>query len=162
MQKMGFSVEERKAIYCHELGHIFSKNQLSDKNRLWREIDDEIDSDTFAVKECKVEPEILEGALKKTYEYEINQITKKENMTQERIEAMRRRYPPGTEVTLNSMEGESHMPPGLKGKVDMVDDAGQIHVNWENGSSLALVPGVDSFHITDLPRAERPKQQPSR
>lgn len=53
---------------------------------------------------------------------------------------MRRRYPPGTEVTLNSMEGESHMPPGLKGKVDMVDDAGQIHVNWENGSSLALVP----------------------
>ena len=37
------------------------------------------------------------------------------------------------------------MPPGLKGKVDMVDDAGQIHVNWENGSSLALVPGVDSF-----------------
>lgn len=72
------------------------------------------------------------------------------------------RYPPGTEVTLNSMEGESHMPPGLKGKVDMVDDAGQIHVNWENGSSLALVPGVDSFHITDLPRAERPKQQPSR
>ena len=86
MKKMGFSVEERKAIYCHELGHIFSKNQLSDKNRLWREIDDEIDSDTFAVKECKVEPEILEGALKKTYEYEINQITKKENMTQERIE----------------------------------------------------------------------------
>ena len=64
---------------------------------------------------------------------------------------MRRRYPPGTEVTLNSMEGESHMPPGLKGKVDMVDDAGQIHGNWENGSSLALVPGVDSFHITDLP-----------
>ena len=54
---------------------------------------------------------------------------------------MRRRYPPGTEVTLNSMEGESHMPPGLKGKVDMVDDAGQIHVNWENGSSLALGSG---------------------
>lgn len=52
----------RKAIYCHELGHIFSKNQLSDKNRSWRKIDNEIDSDTFAVKECKVEPEILEGA----------------------------------------------------------------------------------------------------
>ena len=34
-------------------------------------------------------------------------------MTQERIEAMRRRYPPGTEVTLNSMEGESHMPPEI-------------------------------------------------
>ena len=47
-------------------------------------------------------------------------------MTQERIEAMRRRYPPGTEVTLNSMEGESHMPPGLKGKVDMVDSKSKL------------------------------------
>ncbi len=27
------------------------------------------------------------------------------NMTQERLESMRKRYPPGTEVTLNSMEG---------------------------------------------------------
>ena len=78
-------------------------------------------------------------------------------MTQERIEAMRRRYPPGTEVTLNSMEGESHMPPGLKGKVDMVDDAGQIHVNWENGSSLALVPGVDSFARINKPEKEKKK-----
>ena len=84
------------------------------------------------------------------------------NMTQERLESMRKRYPPGTEVTLNSMENESQMPPGLKGTVDMVDDTGQIHVIWENGSSLALIPGVDSFHITYLPRAERPKQQPSR
>ena len=84
------------------------------------------------------------------------------NMTQERLESMRKRYPPGTEVTLNSMEKESQMPPGLKGTVDMVDDTGQIHVSWENGSSLALIPGVDSFHITDLPRAERLKQQPSR
>ena len=78
-------------------------------------------------------------------------------MTQERIEAMRRRYPPGTEVTLNSMEGESHMPPGLKGKVDMVDDAGQIHVNWEKGSSLALVPGVDSFARINKPEKEKKK-----
>ncbi len=70
---------------------------------------------------------------------------------------MRRRYPPGTEVTLNSMEGESHMPPGLKGKVDMVDDAGQIHVNWENGAALPSFREWNSFHITDLPRAERPK-----
>ena len=75
------------------------------------------------------------------------------NMTQERLESMRKRYPPGTEVTLNSMEKESQIPPGLKGTVDMVDDTGQIHVSWENGSSLALIPGVDSFHITDLPRA---------
>ena len=86
MQKIGFSVDERRAIYCHELGHIFSKNQLDNKKSSCRKIDDEIDSDTFAVKECKIEPEVLENALKKTYKYEINQITQKENMSQERVE----------------------------------------------------------------------------
>lgn len=43
------------------------------------------------------------------------------------------------------MYGEQQMPKGLKGIVDMVDDIGQIHVNWENGSSLALNVEVDSF-----------------
>jgi hypothetical protein len=31
------------------------------------------------------------------------------------------------------------------GKVDFVDDTGQIHVLWDNGSSLALTCGVDKF-----------------
>ena len=38
------------------------------------------------------------------------------------------------------------MPAGLTGIVDSVDDLGQIHCHWENGSSLALIPGVDHFH----------------
>jgi hypothetical protein len=33
---------------------------------------------------------------------------------------------------------------GLKGTVMSVDDIGQIHVNWENGSTLALTE-EDSF-----------------
>lgn len=37
------------------------------------------------------------------------------------------------------------MPAGLTGIVDSVDDLGQIHCHWENGSSLALIPGVDHF-----------------
>ena len=36
---------------------------------------------------------------------------------------------------------------GTVGTVDIVDDAGQIHVRWENGRYLALVPGVDRFEI---------------
>ena len=86
LQQIGFSTEERKAIYCHELGHVFSKNQLSDDSKTERQIDNEIDSDTFAVEKCEINPEILESALNKTYEYEIKQITKKKNMTQERID----------------------------------------------------------------------------
>lgn len=37
------------------------------------------------------------------------------------------------------------MPDGLEGKVKMVDDAGQIHVAWSNGSSLALNTEKDYF-----------------
>lgn len=63
------------------------------------------------------------------------------------IERIKLMYPKGTKVVLNYMEGEPRMKSGLKGVVSMVDDIGQIHVNWENGSSLALNIDVDSFNV---------------
>lgn len=54
------------------------------------------------------------------------------------------------------------MPDGLKGKVDFVDDAGQIHVSWENGRSLALIPGADSFHRTGEQTKKREGHEPQR
>ena len=36
-------------------------------------------------------------------------------------------------------------PSGTVGEVMFVDDIGQIHVKWENGSSLALNVKLDSF-----------------
>ena len=60
-------------------------------------------------------------------------------------ERNRRLYPEGSIVILDSMYGEQQMPKGLKGIVDEVDDIGQIHGKWENGSSLALNVEVDSF-----------------
>jgi len=35
--------------------------------------------------------------------------------------------------------------PGDKGSVDFIDDAGTIHVKWDNGSMLGLIPGEDKF-----------------
>lgn len=61
------------------------------------------------------------------------------------IENIKRNYPPGTRIELNDMEGETGMPRGLKGTVQMVDDAGQILMEWDNGRTLSLVPQVDSF-----------------
>lgn len=36
---------------------------------------------------------------------------------------------------------------GTMGIIDFVDDVGTIHVNWETGSTLGLVIGVDEFKV---------------
>ena len=41
----------------------------------------------------------------------------------------------------------SPVQPGALGSVHMVDDCGQIHMEWDNGRTLALIPGVDDFVI---------------
>ena len=62
----------------------------------------------------------------------------------EQLEALRERYPQGCRVELVRMDDPYRkMPPGLKGVVTGVDDSGSIHVNWQNGSSLAVVFGED-------------------
>lgn len=51
---------------------------------------------------------------------------------------------------------------GLRGEVYCVDDAGQIHVKWENGSGLALVYGVDRFRKADVSPKEKQKADKAR
>lgn len=60
-------------------------------------------------------------------------------------------YPPGTRVMLLSMEDPwAPVPSGTRGTVEVVDDIGQLHMKWDNGRTLALVPGEDSFRkLTD-------------
>lgn len=36
-------------------------------------------------------------------------------------------------------------PRGLEGTVTLIDDTGTIHVRWDNGSTLGLIPGVDRW-----------------
>lgn len=66
------------------MGHCFSPNQQESKNNK-RNIDDEVDSDTFAVEKCDISPYVLEKALAKSYEYEIQNIGKREGLTQEAL-----------------------------------------------------------------------------
>ena len=62
----------------------------------------------------------------------------------ERI-VLRNMYPPGCRVELEDMEADPYvkLSPGDLGTVKFVDDAGQIHVSWDCGHSLAMVFGVD-------------------
>jgi hypothetical protein len=41
------------------------------------------------------------------------------------------------------------LKPGEKGTVDFVDDLGTIHVTWDNGSNLGLVPGEDQYKLLE-------------
>ena len=67
-------------------------------------------------------------------------------------------YPPGTRIMLISMEDPwAPVPSGTRGTVEVVDDIGQIHMKWDNGRTLALVPGEDSFR--KLTEAELREEQ---
>ena len=64
----------------------------------------------------------------------------------EQVQRIRQAYPKGTRIELVSMEDPySKLRCGDQGTVIMVDDAGQIHMQWDSGSTLALIPGVDCF-----------------
>lgn len=64
-----------------------------------------------------------------------------------KVEMMKARYPEGTRICLDNMENDPQpIPSGTKGTVIAVDDGGQLLMKWDNGRSLSLIPGEDSFH----------------
>lgn len=68
--------------------------------------------------------------------------------SRETVERYRRQYPAGTTIMLDAMPDDPYpVPAGTLGTVTDVDDAGQVHIRWRNGRSLAVIPGHDSFHI---------------
>lgn len=61
---------------------------------------------------------------------------------------LRKQYPVGTKIQLISMRNEKYpILPGTIGAVTHIDDMGSIHMKWQNGSSLALIPEEDSFKV---------------
>lgn len=64
---------------------------------------------------------------------------------------MKENYPPGTRIMLLSM-GDDPRPveDNTRGTVRVVDDIGTLHCVFDNGRSLGIVPGEDSFRkLTD-------------
>lgn len=59
------------------------------------------------------------------------------------VHELRKYYTHGTRVVLVKMEDKYAPPIGTEGTVQLVDDEGTIHVNWDNGSCLGVVLGED-------------------
>lgn len=69
-------------------------------------------------------------------------------LNEKEVENLRRLYPKGAIVKLIYMDDPyTKLTEGDLGTVVHVDDAGQIHVRWDRGSSLALDTKVDTFEI---------------
>lgn len=66
----------------------------------------------------------------------------------EYVSSIKKNYPVGAVIEVDHMSDSFHpIPKGTRGIVRLVDDIGQIHVNWDNHRSLALVPQEDTFHL---------------
>ena len=63
-------------------------------------------------------------------------------------ERYKEQYPPGTRVLLLHM-GEDPRPveDNVRGTVQCVDDMGTVHCAFDNGRTLGLIPGEDSFRM---------------
>lgn len=71
-------------------------------------------------------------------------------MSKEQARRIRAAYPVGTRIVLIDMDDPyTKLRPGDKGTVMGVDDAGQIMMQWDSGSRLSLIPGVDSFRMAE-------------
>lgn len=64
--------------------------------------------------------------------------------TKAELESLRKRYPIGCRVRLVEMDDKQAPPVGTMGTVQGVDDMGDLLVDWDNGSSLSVVLGIDA------------------
>ena len=69
-------------------------------------------------------------------------------------------YPKGTRIELISMNDPyAPVPPGTRGTVEAVDDLGTIFPLWDNGRTLGVVHGEDSFRKLTQEEIEAENQQ---
>ncbi len=77
-------------------------------------------------------------------------------------ERMKQEYPAGTRIVLLHMGNDPHpVADGTRGTVQAVDDIGTVHCSFDNGRSLGIVPGEDSFRkltALEIEQEEAPRR----
>lgn len=53
----------------------------------------------------------------------------------------------GKRIRIIHMDDKDPVPSNTEGTIDHTDDIGQIHVKWDNGRTLAVVPETDTYEI---------------
>lgn len=80
-------------------------------------------------------------------------------LLQQQAKQYKQAYPAGTRILLLQMNDPyAPVTPGMRGTVQTVDDIGQIHVQWDDGRSLAVIPQEDRFRC--LTQAELDEEAP--
>lgn len=68
----------------------------------------------------------------------------------------RSRYPAGTRIQLDAdLDDPQPILAGTKGTIIAIDDMAQAVMKWDNGRSLSLILGHDSFHKLQLENNEK-------
>ena len=70
-----------------------------------------------------------------------------EVLTTKELEDLKKKFLPGQRIKLISMSDAYAPESGTLGTVRFVDDIGTVHMKWDTGSGLGLIPDVDQFEI---------------
>ena len=46
---------------------------------------------------------------------------------------------------LHTNDEFTNLESGAQGTIRFIDDLGTIHIKWDNGSRLGLIPGIDQY-----------------
>ena len=77
------------------------------------------------------------------------------NNNRDQVDRIKKMYPIGTRIELlSTMEDMQPVEKGTQGTVTKIDDLGTIHMKWDDGRGLGLIPGEDYFKVLSRPQEE--------